>query len=239
MTGAPAAAPVAVSNRRPTLVAQLTVLSTVVAVLAVLVTFVVAFPLIRQSAEVQAQGQLSSQADLVADLVEAKSIATAGTRNQLPQLKSLLAAQKVDVSVVASVDQVPKLLTPADRAVLARGAPVSGVRTVAGRRYLVEARAAFPFAWVVLSKPASLARSNAESNGVRRLGVALGVGLLLAVAAGVLLARRLARPLVHVRAGAYRLSHGDRSVRVEPDGPREVAEVAGPCLLYTSDAADE
>jgi two-component system, OmpR family, sensor kinase len=36
----------------------------------------------------------------------------------------------------------------------------------------------------------------------------------------------MARPLVHVRAAAYRLGHGDRSVRVEPEGPREVAEVA-------------
>jgi len=213
-------------RRRWSLAAQLTVLLTVVAVLAVLVSFLVAFPLIRESAEQQAQRQLSSQADLVTDLVEAKSIATAGTVNALPQLRSVLKAEKVDVSVVGSVADVPPLLTAADRAVLAKGGTVSGVRTVNGRRYLVEARSAFPFAWVVLSQPASVARSDVERTGLHRLVFALIVGLVLAIVAGAVLARRLARPLVHVRAAAYRLGHGDRSVRVEPEGPREVAEVA-------------
>jgi len=59
-----------------------------------------------------------------------------------------------------------------------------------------------------------------------RLGVALAVGLLVAAIAGVLLARRLARPLQHAAAAAHRLSTGARDVRLQPEGPAEVAEVA-------------
>ena len=221
-----AEAPTRGRRHRRSLVTQLTVVNTVVAILAVIVTFLVAFPLIRESAEHQAQRQLSSQADLVADLVEARSIATATTANGLPQLKTLLAAEKVDVSVVASIDKVPSTLTPADKKALAAGDRISGVRTVGGRRYLVQARPAFPFAWVVLSQPASVARSNDERTGLRRLVLALLVGLVLAVVTGALLARRLARPLKHVRAAAYRIGHGERSVHVEPEGPTEVADVA-------------
>lgn len=214
------------SRRRSALVTQLTLLTTAVAVLAVLVTFAVAFPLLRESAERQAQSRLGSQADLVADLVEARSIATAAVEGGVPELRTVLADEGIDVDVVASIEDVPALLTAGDREVLADGGEVSGVRSADGRRYLVEARAAFPFAWVVVSQPASEARNSVESASVRRLGLALLVGLLIAAVAGALIARGVTRPLVHVRAAAYRLGHGDRSVQVEPEGPREVAEVA-------------
>jgi two-component system sensor histidine kinase BaeS len=49
---------------------------------------------------------------------------------------------------------------------------------------------------------------------------------LVAAGVGVVLARRLARPLQRAAAAAHRLSTGARDVRVEPEGPAEVAEVA-------------
>jgi two-component system sensor histidine kinase BaeS len=214
------------ARRRVSLVTQLTVLLTVVALLAALVTFVVALPLIRESAERQAQRELSGQADLLADLVEARSIAAVDDSSQLPALQDALSRDDVDVDVVASVDELPVQLTAADRAALAEGAVVSGTRAAGGTEYLVEARSAFPFALVVLSQPTSIARNDVERTGLLRLVYALLAGVVLAVVLGSLLARRVARPLTHVRAAAYRLSHGERSVRVEPEGPAEVAEVA-------------
>jgi two-component system sensor histidine kinase BaeS len=49
---------------------------------------------------------------------------------------------------------------------------------------------------------------------------------VVAAIAGILIARRLARPLQHAAAAAHRLSTGARDVRLEPEGPTEVAEVA-------------
>src|SRR6185437_3578593 len=66
------------------------------------------------------------------------------------------------------------------------------------------------------------------SEGITRLRliVALAIGLAVAAAAGVLLARRLARPLQRAASAAHRLSTGARDVRLDPEGPAEVADVA-------------
>jgi signal transduction histidine kinase len=55
---------------------------------------------------------------------------------------------------------------------------------------------------------------------------ALLAGLAAGAVAGVLLARRLARPIQHAAAAAVRLSAGDRTVRVPPEPPAEVEELA-------------
>ena len=68
---------------------------------------------------------------------------------------------------------------------------------------------------------------------------AVTVALLAAsVAAGELLARRLARPLEDAAATAHRLATGDTDARARTDGPREVAEV-GAALNVLADRIDE
>ena len=68
---------------------------------------------------------------------------------------------------------------------------------------------------------------------------AVTVALLAAsVAAGELLARRLARPLEDAAATAHRLATGDTEARARTDGPREVAEV-GAALNVLADRIDE
>jgi two-component system sensor histidine kinase BaeS len=61
---------------------------------------------------------------------------------------------------------------------------------------------------------------------LNRLWLALAAGLLAGVVAGTLLARRLARPMRNAARAAVRLSAGDRSVRVAPEPPAEVEELA-------------
>ena len=61
---------------------------------------------------------------------------------------------------------------------------------------------------------------------LRGLWWALLAGLAAGAVAGVLLARRLARPIRHAAAAAVRLSAGDRTVRVPPEPPAEVEELA-------------
>jgi two-component system, OmpR family, sensor kinase len=76
-----------------------------------------------------------------------------------------------------------------------------------------------------------LARSQASATGtasrlLQRELLALAVALLLAVVAAALLARWLAKPLRHTAEGALRLAAGERDIRLEPQGPAEVVQVA-------------
>jgi signal transduction histidine kinase len=56
--------------------------------------------------------------------------------------------------------------------------------------------------------------------------LAIGVAIIAAAGLGMLLARRLARPLARVGEGARRIAAGDYAARVPQDGPAEVASVA-------------
>jgi two-component system sensor histidine kinase BaeS len=70
----------------------------------------------------------------------------------------------------------------------------------------------------------------ASSVGARailsRLGLALAAGLVAGILAGALLARRLGAPLRQAAAAARRISAGDRTVRLRPQAPAEVAAVS-------------
>jgi signal transduction histidine kinase len=68
-------------------------------------------------------------------------------------------------------------------------------------------------------------------------GSSLGL-LLLGVAGGELLTRRIVRPLTDTAQTAHRLSSGDTLARAPVDGPREVAEV-GAALNRLADRIDE
>jgi HAMP domain-containing protein len=55
--------------------------------------------------------------------------------------------------------------------------------------------------------------------------LSLGIGLVVAAIAGLLLARVLARPLRRTAQVAMTMSHGRRDLRAPVEGPREVAAV--------------
>ncbi|HLY33798.1 MAG TPA: HAMP domain-containing sensor histidine kinase [Jatrophihabitantaceae bacterium] len=68
-------------------------------------------------------------------------------------------------------------------------------------------------------------------------GSSLGL-LLVGVAGGELVTRRIVRPLTHTAQTAHRISSGDTSARAQADGPREIAEV-GSALNRLADRIDE
>ncbi len=69
------------------------------------------------------------------------------------------------------------------------------------------------------------------------IGASLGL-IVLGIAAGELLTRRIARPLLDTARTAQRLSTGDVTARAPTDGPREVADV-GIALNRLADRIDQ
>jgi len=191
--------------------------------------------LVRGAYDAQATTVLRQEAALVARLLERP--ATAQSARPGRPVGRLLAGTGVRVLRVEADGTVTEprsgggpprerlLLTGGDVATVAAGQELSGSRTLGGQRYLLEAQPVGTGGGVVLLQRAADARAG-DRGVLRRLGIALVLGLLAAAGLGVLLARRLARPLVRAAAGARRLATGDRDLRLPADGPAEVADVA-------------
>ncbi|WP_026423152.1 HAMP domain-containing sensor histidine kinase [Actinokineospora inagensis] len=96
---------------------------------------------------------------------------------------------------------------------------------VGGRTMLVELRPADSRGAIALVKASETVKGSGRKL-VANIVVALGIGLLVAAVAGLVLARLLARPLTRTAAVAYSMTHGRRDLRAPVQGPREVAEVA-------------
>jgi len=107
------------------------------------------------------------------------------------------------------------------------GRSVSATGELAGERVLLEARPLRNGAGVVLASRVRDVDATVAAQR-RRLLLALLLGLLVAVAAGALIARQLGRPLAGLAATARQLTAGERGIADEAPsrGPREVADVA-------------
>lgn len=135
-------------------------------------------------------------------------------------------ATSVRVEVISATGQTrgDLAVSSADVSTLLSGQRVSGRRTIDGQRLVVEGRPLANGGALVLAQPTGLPA--ATSRQIRRAELlALIAGLLGGALAGVLLARRVARPLHAAAAGAMRIAAGDRSVHITPEGPAEVAAV--------------
>jgi two-component system sensor histidine kinase BaeS len=220
-------------NQRRSLTSRIILVTTVSAALAVVVAGLLSGFLLRYSAQAEGRRVLQDDANLVATSTEA-----AVTRNGKPRVPAAVAKtlqqQHIDVVVVDPNGTLTgaegrvlnaQPFDSRDLATLRSGSVVSSTHTINGARVYVEGRPLASGGAVVLLQKVKAARAT-EAPTRWRLGVALAVGLLVAAIAGVLLARRLARPLQHAAAAAHRLSTGARDVRLQPEGPAEVAEVA-------------
>jgi two-component system, OmpR family, sensor kinase len=210
------------ARRRSGLATRVTLVTVAAAFVAVLIAGLVSLGLIRGAAVDQAQSALGKQADLLAATYDR----TAAPRPAA--VAALLRRQDIRVQVVAPGARASSpYVTAAQVAQLDAGETVSARYTgVRGGRYLVEARPLTTGGYVVLAQPDSVAAQTA-STARRRLLVSLLLGLAGAALAGWLLARWLARPLQKAAAAAHRLATGSRDVQLDPEGPSEVAEVAG------------
>ncbi|HEV7209942.1 MAG TPA: HAMP domain-containing sensor histidine kinase [Mycobacteriales bacterium] len=189
------------------------------AALAVLVAGALALGLVRSAAESQARRTLGRFAALAAAPSAGRGTARTGEA-------ALRRLQVQFVPVRADGVQLRGAQLPADiLAAVKNGAAVDQTRRLGTKTFLVEARPSGAQITPVLLQPTSTVAEISNPLG-ERIFLALAIGLGAAALAGVLLARRLAAPLTAAAAAAHRLSAGERSVRVRPDGPAEVAQVA-------------
>lgn len=205
-------------SRRTGLAFRISVLAAAVAALSVLVAAAVSYGLVRDAAQDQARQQLSRQASLVAGLNLEQTRA--------PRFRGLLRDSGIRLVVLphGKRQRGPVKLPASDVDVLESGRPLSTVEIIGGKKCYVEGRQGDAGA-IALVQVADEAPGSGWDFYLPML-IALAAGLLVAVVAGVLLARRLVRPLAATAAAAHRLATGDRRVRITRDGPSEVAEVA-------------
>lgn len=212
---------------RRTLAAQIAIVTTLVAVVGIAVSFLVSANLVRGAAETQARTTLGHYADLVADNAAGGDAGLGAGRGGVRALARLATITALRVGPRGRiVGNAPGPLPAPLVDAAARGVAYDGTVGIAGHDYFAEARPlASGLGSVVLLQPRSAA--SAITSPLRnRLLIALAVGLVVAVAAGAWLSRRIARPLVHAADAAERLAHGHRDVRVTPEGPAEVAAVS-------------
>ena len=202
---------------------------------AVAVAAIVSLGLLRSSAADQGRRILANDADLIATATDNAAATRVGRPRVPAAVATALDRQQHIQIVIVDADGVvttaagrPLAVRPVGQAELAQleaGSSVHAARTVNNSRVYVEGRPLTSGGGVVLFQKVSNARAS-EGPIRRRLAIALAIGLVVAAIAGVLFARRLARPLQRAAAAAHRLSTGARDVRLRPEGPAEVAEVA-------------
>ena len=193
---------------------------------AVVLAGLIALGLIRHSYDGQARATLHREAALVAELASRPATVSA-TRPGRPAAQLLVGTgvQLVRVRATGRIAFGSFALDPVDVGAAQAGQTVSATRTIGGSRYLVEVAPVTGDGGVVLAQKTSAA-SSVTRQVLRRFLGALAIGLVFAALFGAWLARRISRPLVDAASAAHRLAAGDRDVRLQPDGPTEVADVA-------------
>jgi two-component system sensor histidine kinase BaeS len=218
--------------RRPTLAARIALVTTAVAVVAVLVAGLVSLGLVRSAGDEDARRTLAALADAAAQGSPGRAGAAAGPLGTRQRTRAQLTSLRIDFTLVnrqggtsggPADGLAARALSREERLAVVGGQSVSLSRDVGGTRALIEARQTSSGA-IVLAQ--ALSDASFARQAVGRIGIALLVGLAVAVVAGILLARLLARPLRRAAAAAHDLARGRRDVRLPPEGPAEVAEVA-------------
>ncbi|MGE7384618.1 sensor histidine kinase [Streptomyces sp. NPDC004126] len=216
---------------RGSLARELVLFAGLVALVAVLLSGATAWYTARATAEAQERDRLGRQAAVLSRVPRLSAL--------LLDTEQLIAGS--DGVRLAVLEPSGALRGPAAGAVSHAGRdrmltrrPLSATGTLDGRPVLVEGRT-FGSGGVVLAKP--MAEVDAAAARMRRsLVLPLCAGLAGAAVAGLLLARRISRPLTRAAAVAGRLADGERGFAASapdggPDGghpgrgPREVAEL--------------
>ena len=209
------------------IVTRTVLLTSAIAAIAVLVAGLVSYPLLKSAAESQTRGELTGLAQLTATALD-QAPEEHGRGEPLPRgLIETLQARQISGYVVTSAaheGDLPPGVTEEDLAAVLGGANVSTEGLTDSGSVLIEGRPISGGALFLL-QPYTVVGGEA-ADGLRRIGIALLLGLLIAVPIGVWAARRLTRPLRAARDAANQMAEGSRDVRVEPEGPVEIADIA-------------
>lgn len=227
-------------NVTNTLASRSALLTGSVAALAVLISGLAALPLIRHSAEQQVRASLSSQADLVRDVAtnpndfEEDHLGRPDMQHgqdmgnparTLLGLVGYLRAQGVEVQPIMPGTQVPRALSSEQVEQVVAGQSVSAKTCERGDCIFIEARPVGVGTGIVLIQSTSVA-SSVSGTAIGRIFIALIAGFIVAVLVGLAAARRLTKPLADAANAAHRLAAGERDVRLVPEGPTEISEIA-------------
>lgn len=211
------------SQRGSSLTLRTVLVTTLVSLLAVLLTGLAAFPLLRD-AELRDQRRQLAQ---IADTAAAITVTTAGPVVQQVQqrLINTLRSEQISLAVVQPDGVAPEGISQGQLASLWTMDKISFSYTHDRQTYIVEGRLITSNTGLLLIQPTSVAGFGwRELWG--RIGLAIVIGGVFAAIAGALLARRATRPLRGLVFAANRLQAGDRNLRLEPEGPAEVADLA-------------
>jgi two-component system OmpR family sensor kinase len=223
--------------RRPlSLRARITLVTIIVAVLAVLVTGLVSLQLVRSSSVDQARAQLAAQATILSKIPAATNL------DEITQ-RVTIALGDTEAGIVTAQGAVSgpaaELLPP--RLVRRARLGLKDSTTVRGPDgpTFVEIRHKRGGGSLVLALPRNSVDKEAQGS-LLRVGLALLIGLAVAVIAGTVLARWLARPLVGVARTAHRIARGERGIVAPSSGPAEVVDVSDAlAVLDTALASSE
>jgi two-component system sensor histidine kinase BaeS len=208
------------------IVTRTVLLTSAIAAIAVFVAALVSYPLLTSAAESQTRGELVGLADLTATALDQDPAEEHGRGEPLPPpLIEALQARQITGYLAAQGSQLPPGVSQeALDTVLAGGSVSVEGQTDAGS-VLIEGRPLAGGGALFLLQPYTVVGGEA-ADALRRIGVALLLGLLIAVPIGIWAARRLTRPLRAARDAANQMTEGSRTVRVEPEGPAEIADIA-------------
>ncbi|MFG2291979.1 sensor histidine kinase [Streptomyces sp. NPDC048603] len=200
-------------SRRRTLARELVLFAAFVALVAVLLSGVTAWYTARGNAEAQERDKLARQATVLSRIPRLSAVLVEG--EQL-----IAGANGVEPAVLEPTGTLrgpgAPAVSNAQRDLLLARKPLSATGTLNGREVIIEGRA-HRTGGVVLTK--STAEVDAAAARIRRnLVLPLCAGLLGAGLAGLLLARRIARPLTRAAGLAGRLAAGERGI-TESGGP--------------------
>jgi two-component system sensor histidine kinase BaeS len=210
---------------RQSIVTRTVLMTSAIAALAIVIAGMISYPLVRSTALTQAHNSLARLADLTVSALERDSFV--GGRNEPlpgPLAQTLQEEEVTGYIVMMAGVEVPGLTRAQVERVLS-GYPVTTEGRTSAGEVLVEAR---PFGLnmaVVLEQPVSVVGVTAI-DVLRRVIIALFLGLLIAIPVGYIAARRLARPLRAARDAANQMAQGARDVRLQPEGPQEIADIA-------------
>ncbi|UQX88505.1 HAMP domain-containing histidine kinase [Jatrophihabitans telluris] len=212
---------------RGSLAQRISLLAVAVAVITALLAGLLAIGLVSSANQTSARKRLARLADLAQT-----TVADTGTR--AAQRRALRALPGVNVQwalldgqggvLAASAPLARKSVTASDIGGLTSSGSLSLTRSVAGSTVLVEGRR-LPAGGALLLAQRRADATRADDRIIRRIELALVVGVVIAIALGLVVAYRIARPLKRTAAAAHALALGHRDVHVGTQGPSEVAEV--------------
>jgi two-component system, OmpR family, sensor kinase len=212
------------SKGRMSIVTRTVLLTAAVAIIAVFVAGLVSYPLIRSAAETQARADLVQLADLTVTALDRGT--QSGRGGPLPRpLLEALEAKQITGYLVSDGATPPDGVSAEVLAQALSGAEVSTEGMTDAGPVLIETRPLASGGAVILEQPYTVVGVEAI-DAVRRIVIALLVGLLIAVPIGYWAARRLTRPLRAARDAANEMAAGSRTVTLRPEGPVEIADIA-------------